>query len=182
MLSRSVRRHSGLMAAVPPRHAFHGAIHMSRNLASLRFSPQQLAAIDQSLSDLENHFAECVDLTLQQRRSLKRMGDKSEGFCRVTLMTLAENPQVVPPGLNLPDAQGDLETLDQLRPRAMRLLRLSQRAADTQTALGCDVMAASLQGYTMLKSIGRHFGLERRRKELGERFSKSVPAAEADAA
>src|SRR5262245_1342878 len=154
---------------------------MSRNLASLRFSAEKLAAIDQCLSDLESHFAECVALSLQQRRSLKRMGDKSEHFCRMTLITLVENPQLVPPGLNLPDAQGDLETLDQLRPRALRLLRLSERATDTQTALGCDVMAASLQGYTMLKSLGRHFGLERLRQELGARFSKSPPAAEAEA-
>jgi hypothetical protein len=155
---------------------------MIRNLASLRFTPAQLDAIDRTLTVLEGQLDGLGDLSPQQRRSVKRMGGKSEAFCRRTLHILALNPQIVPPGLDLADAQGDLETLDHLRPRAMRLQRLAERATDTQTALGGDVMAAALMGYTMMKSVGRQLGLDQVSNELGERFSKTSRAAEAEAA
>lgn len=155
---------------------------MIRNLASLRFTPAHLADIDQTLTVLEGQLNGLVDLTLQQRRSVKRMGSRSEAFCRSTLITLALNPELVPSGLALSDAQADLETLDQLRERAWRLQRLADRAADTQTALGSDVMAAALLGYKLLKSVGSKLGLEQVRKDLGVRFSKTSRAMESEAA
>lgn len=155
---------------------------MTRNLASLRFTATHLADIDQTLTVLEGQLDGLIALDLQQRRSVKRMGSKSEAFCRSTLVALTVNPEIVPPGLNLSDAQAALATLDQLRGRAKRLQRLAERAADTQTALGCDVMAAALLGYTMLKSVGPRLGLDHVRKHLGVRFSKTSRAMESEAA
>jgi hypothetical protein len=98
------------------------------------------------------------------------------------LIALTLNPEIVPPGLDLSDAQAALDTLDQLRSRASRLQRLAERAVDTQTALGCDVMAAALLGYTMLKSVGPKLGLDQVRKDLGVRFSRTSRTMESEAA
>jgi hypothetical protein len=67
---------------------------------------------------------------------LKKMGQKSEAFCRQALTVLEQNPQMVPANVPLADAIADLNALEQLRPRMVRLSRLSERASDTDTALG----------------------------------------------
>ncbi|WP_291992836.1 hypothetical protein [Candidatus Accumulibacter sp. ACC003] len=44
------------------------------------------------------------------------MGDKSEAFCQQTLMVLAQNKPIIPPELDLAEAERDLYKLDLLRP------------------------------------------------------------------
>ena len=146
---------------------------MSQNLVSLTLSDTQLSTIDQCLGDMEAQLTELIAMNTAQRRSLARMGDKSETFCRQTINVLAQNPQIVPPSLKLAEAQADLAALDRLRPRLQRLLRLTERASDTEIALGSDVMNAALQGYALLRVAGKNQGLEGLRKELGSRFIKA---------
>lgn len=146
---------------------------MSQNLVSLTFTDAQLVAIDQTLDTLESQLAGLVALTTTQRRAVPKMGEKSEAFCRQTLSLLEQNPQVVPPSVVVADAQADLVALDQWRPRMLRLKRLSERSDDTGLALGSDVMATALQGYALLKVVGKNQGLEALRKTLGTRFARS---------
>ena len=70
------------------------------------------------------------------------------------------------------------ETLDQLRPRAIRLSRLMSRLADTDFALGSDVRQTATLGYALLKVVGRAQGIDEVRKDLGTRFSKRRRPAE----
>ena len=151
----------------------------SQNLVSLNLTDAQLLAIDTDLSDLETQLAGLIAMNAAQRKSLTRMGDKSESFCRQTLNVLAQNPQVVPPSIGLQEALADLQALDRLRPRLQRLLRLAERATDTEIALGSDVMNVALQGYALLKVAGKNQGLEGLRKELGSRFAKAPRQVEA---
>jgi len=155
---------------------------MNQNLVSLTLTDAQLAEIDQALAALENQFVELVALTPAQRRAMPKMGEKSEAFCRQTISLLQQNPQIVPATVSVPDAVADLTALDRLRPRAQRLARLSERVNDTQTALGSDVMATSLQGYALLKVAGKRQGLESLRDALGTRFVKRTRATEEKAA
>ncbi|HYM86250.1 MAG TPA: hypothetical protein VET30_05880, partial [Pseudoxanthomonas sp.] len=146
---------------------------MSQNLISLTLTDEQLAAADQALAILEQTFAGFIALDGSQRLGLNRMGGKSEQFCRQTLGVLGQNPQIVPASIGLADAQADLVALDRLRPRLLRLQKLTERAEDSDTALGSDVMSLALEGYALLKVAGRNQGLEALRKELSGRFSKT---------
>ena len=79
-----------------------------QNLVSLNLTADDLAALDGALATVESLLGRGVALSAQQRRDLYKMGDKSEAFCRQSLRLLANNPQVVPPGLGLEEAQADL--------------------------------------------------------------------------
>ena len=57
-----------------------------------------------------------------------------------------------------------------------------ERAADTDIALGSDVMNVALKAYGQLKLSGRTEGLEPIRRELGARFAKGPRHAEVKAA
>ncbi|MEO8672780.1 MAG: hypothetical protein ABI411_15790 [Tahibacter sp.] len=155
---------------------------MSQNLVSLSYTEAQLSAMNTALSELEAQFSGLIALPVEQRRSLTKMGAKSEQFCRQSLVLADQNPQMIPPRVSVADAQADLLALDQLRPLFARLIRLSERAADTETALGSDVMSASLQCYRLLKDVGRNQGLEALRKTVGARFAKAPRVVLAEAA
>ena len=127
---------------------------MTQNLMSLALSADDLDAIDAALATLEARLTGLVALQPDERRGLTKMGDKSEAFCRQTLAAMAAQPQCVPPDFGLESALADLAAADRLHPRLLRLRRLSERAEDSEMALGCDVMVAALQGHALLKAAG----------------------------
>jgi hypothetical protein len=145
---------------------------MQQNVVTLNLSESQLVAVDAALTELEIQLTGLVALSPATKKRMQPMGEKSEAFCRQALRVLNENPQVVPPSLDVTDAVNDLKTLDQLRPRAIRLSRLMSRLEDTDFALGSVVMQTATQGYALLKLVGRAQGLDEVRKGLGTRFIK----------
>lgn len=146
---------------------------MSQNIISLTFTDAQITAVDAALNELETQLAGCIALNTVQKRALKKMGEKSEAFCRQALHMAELNPHIMPANIPLGDAVSDLKALDQLRPRLMRLSRLTQRASDTSIALGSDVMSVALSAYGQLKLTGRSEGLDPIRRELRARFAKA---------
>ena len=149
---------------------------MSQNLVSLVLSNEQLAQAEQAVTTLEQALAGLVSLSIGERRRLPKMGQKSEVFCRQTLRVLEQNPQVVPPGLALAEAQADLLALDQLAPLLDRVQRLAERGRDTEMALGADVMDVALEGYALLGVSGKQQGLDGLRKQLSSRWARSRSA------
>lgn len=147
---------------------------MKQNLVTLNFTDAQITAVNAALTELETQLAGLISLSVPVKRSVRKMGQKSEAFCRQTIRVLEQNPQIVPPNVSLADAVADLTALDVLRPIMVRLSRLTDRASDTEIALGSDVMAMALQGYGLLKLTGRGEGLDSLRQQLGERFTKTA--------
>jgi len=155
---------------------------MTQNIVSLNLTDDQLVAVDAALSQLETQLGGLIALPVTQKKSLRKMGEKSEAFCRQAMLLLAQNPELVPANVIAAAPVQDLAMLDKLRPRLLRIKRLSERASDTETALGSDVMVASLQVYGQLKLTGASEGLQALRRDLGMRFTKSSKPEEAKAA
>lgn len=145
---------------------------MSQNLVSLSFPKADVDAIDAALATLEEKFAHLIELSVADRRSLIKMGDKSEAFCRQTLIVLDQNRTILPPNFDFNEAVQDLATLDLLRPRFQRLRQLIGKADDTEMALGSDVMSAALDGYALAKVFGKGAGLETLREAMSARYSR----------
>lgn len=155
---------------------------MSQNLISVSLTDADYAEIDGALTVLENQFGKLINLSVNERRGLSKMGDKSEAFCRQALRVLDQNRHVLPPTLDLAEAQRDLSHFDQLRERAVRLQGLQGKMDDTLTALGSDVMSASLEGYALLRVVGEGSGLESLRQGMSARFSRRPAGAREGAA
>lgn len=144
---------------------------MAQNLATLNPDPNRWAALDQAIQSIMDHTEDMAGPPSEALRRAPKMGDKSESFCRESTAVLAHHPQILPPTFNLDDMRADLDAFDALRPRVIALTRLLQRMETMQTALGSDVMAASLKGYKFLQVAGKHQGLEPLRKGLSTRFT-----------
>ena len=149
-----------------------------QNLISVSLSDEDLAQFDQALTTLRRLMAPMVALRTDQRRKLKKMGPKSVAFCEETLTVLSNNPGLVPPDLGLAEAQKDQRTLSQLRSRFVLLHQLSEKAKDTEMALGSDLMRFSLEGYNLLRTVGKHESLKDASRSLGRRFAKRAGVRE----
>ena len=152
---------------------------MPQNLISYQLTSADLAAVDGALKTLEDRLASLIDLTPAQRRTLVKMGDKSEAFARKAVEVLNNNPNLLPGNFDLAELRRDLAGFDQLRSRLMRVARIHERMADSQLALGSDVMSATLEGNAFLKVAGQGEGLDAARKALAVRFSRE-PQKRAD--
>lgn len=150
---------------------------MSQNLISLQLTQEDYAKFDGLLTELEALLAPLIDLTTDERRALARMGEKSEVFCRQALSLMSQNRNLIPEEVMLAEAENDLHHFDALRPRYNRLLQLTGRCEDSVTALGSDVMSTALEGYALMRVLGRGAGLEELRGSLGTRFAKRSSAA-----
>ncbi|MDZ4056039.1 MAG: hypothetical protein U1D69_03590 [Polynucleobacter sp.] len=145
---------------------------MSQNLVSLDTLHADLPEIDAALAVLEQKFSTFISLSADERQALHKMGDVTEPFCRQTISLLAQNPAVVPPSLDVEEAQRDLADIDALRPRIARLTKLLRLADDTEIALGSDVQVAASAGHKFLTLAGKGQGLETLLKNIPARRQK----------
>ena len=142
---------------------------MTQNLVAIEFSQADLDAIDGALATLEAKLDVLVTLTAEQRRKAVKMGDKSEVFCRQTELVLRQNPDIVPASFDMAGLQLDL---DALRPRLQRLRTLTDRADDTEVALGSDIISAALVGYTLAKVAGKGTALDTLKDAMQTRLAR----------
>lgn len=145
---------------------------MTQNLIDIELSDEALAEIGEALDRLETHLVLLRGLEPELRRSLPKMGDKSEAFCRQALAAFAQNHEILPRNFDLAGYQRDLANFDLIRPLRQRLARLLERLSDTEMALGSDLMTASLEGYAVLKVSGKGEGLDHLRQALSARFAR----------
>ena len=143
---------------------------MPQNIVSLTVSPERLAAVQQALASLEASLADLVELSVDQRIELVKMGPRSEAFVREGLTVLEANPELLPRSFDLEEMRRDLTALDTLRPLFHRLRRLTARADDTEMALGSDLSEAVLDGYRFVKAGGKGVALDALRAAAPSRF------------
>lgn len=147
---------------------------------AVRFTTEDLAAIDAALTQLEQRFARLVALDAKERRRLYKMGNKTEKFCREALTVLDKNRQLASPAMDLNGALTALRTIDELRPRTKQILRLAERMRDTELALGAEVATTARQGYNAMGEHGDRHGLTGMRQTLAVRYKKRPQAANDD--
>jgi hypothetical protein len=95
---------------------------------------------------------------------------RSEALCRKALDAISKNLGLMPRNFDVEEMRRDLTSPDALNTRNVRLIRLLEKAHDTDMALGSDVMVAALEGYSFLKTSGKAEGVDALRKLLGKRF------------
>ena len=139
---------------------------MTQNRIAMTFQPDRLERIDGSLNALEADLDLLIALTVEERQDLVKMGHKSRAFCATALSVAEQHAGLMPRDFDIDAFRQDHLALELLRPRAARLAHLMQRMADTELALGSDLMAAALEVYGVLKVAGKDKGVDEARREL----------------
>ena len=143
---------------------------MSQNLISLRIDANRFSAIDAAVTALEKQLDDFVELSVEQRRELLKLGPRSEVFCRATIDVMERNPGVLPADFDLDAIRQDRVAIDQVRPLLSRLRMLVSRVQDTEMALGSDLYKAALDGYRFAKATGKGAMLDELRMQASPLF------------
>ena len=143
---------------------------MSQNLISLTIDSSRFTAIEAAVTALEKELVDFVELSVEQRRELLKLGPRTEVFCRATIEVMERNPGALPADFNLDAVREDRVAIDQVRPLLSRLRMLVSRVQDTEMALGSDLYKAALDGYRFAKATGKGAMLDELRMQASPLF------------
>ena len=143
---------------------------MSQNLISLTIDSSRFTAIEAAVTALEKEMVDFVELSVEQRRELLKLGPKTEVFCRATIEVMERNPGALPADFDLNAIRQDRVAIDQVRPLLSRLRMLVSRVQDTEMALGSDLYKAALDGYRFAKATGKGAMLDELRMQASPLF------------
>ena len=143
---------------------------MSQNLISLTIDSSRFTAIEAAVTALEKELVDFVELSVEQRRELLKLGPKTEVFCRATIEVMERNPGALPADFDLNAIRQDRVAIDQVRPLLSRLRMLVSRVQDTEMALGSDLYKAALEGYRFAKATGSGAMLDELRVQASPLF------------
>jgi hypothetical protein len=115
-----------------------------------------------------------VDLTVEDRKALPKMGDKSRAFVTKALEIATQNPDFLPRSFDLEEMRKDVELFDQLYPLLLSLNQLQEMMENTYTAVGSEAYTAALTIYKYAKASDQGGGLEGILDDLGQRFTQKT--------
>lgn len=120
------------------------------NQISLTLSADDIKAVNDALNVLESKVSFLIDLTKDEKKALKIMGDKTQAFVEQSLQIVKNNAALAPNFVDVEEMQRDLDAWKTLWPTATRVLALADRFDDTMAALGSDAYRAALDIYAQL--------------------------------
>ncbi|KGQ17936.1 hypothetical protein LF41_1790 [Lysobacter dokdonensis DS-58] len=149
-----------------------------QDLVSMVVTKEVQATVLGLIEQIRQQIPGRVSLSVDQRRSLQLMGPRSENYGRLCLVTIAQNLDLLPRGIDIDEAFADLEARDNLIPILKALQQLVEEIDDTIAALGSDVMVVANTSYGVMKAAGGNAALDEAVRELSMRHRKTRKKSE----
>jgi hypothetical protein len=118
-----------------------------------------------------------VDLTIEERRALPKMGDKSRAFVSQALDVARQNEDVLPRSFDVTEMTKDVDLANALQPLVLALTQLQELVDDTYMLVGSEAYAAALLVYHYARAAGKGSGLDNTLDDLSQRFARKSKAA-----
>lgn len=152
---------------------------MSIHKVDFTVSAEALTALSGHVTGLTQNLSTfLVGMQERDRRSLRRMGGKSEQFVMQALELAKANAAFIPPTIDMDALERDKVAREQLLPLYLQLAALTKQLSDTLELCGSDLVYGALDCYKALKLFGKAAGLEELVKDLGKTFVRVRRTAE----
>jgi len=125
------------------------------NRISFVISPEAVANIRTAIETINQNLPELVNLTVDDRRTLPKMGDKSFAFVSKAFEYANQIPKVVPGFLDMDEFEKDTNGYSELRKVLNPLQQLVEKLDDTTMLTGSEAYTAALVFYTALKGAAK---------------------------
>jgi hypothetical protein len=132
----------------------------------------QRTAVLTAIAQIEANLDFLINLTPQERQALPKMGSATQSFVSKALEIAGNNPQFVPPYVDVPGMQKDYDLAMRLQGIEMQLASLLEKVSDTNLAAGSEAYVTGLTIYNSIKAAAKVNvpGAKALAAELAERF------------
>lgn len=148
----------------------------TQNLVSGTLTEAQETAITGAVQTILANLPFAVDLTIDQRQSVVKAGDKSLAFLYRCRDLVNQNPAWLPATFPKQEFLNDLGLFDDLGPIESAQMQALEKTSDTRMAAGSDAMVAALILYGIAKAAGQGAGLDDLLTQMGGRFARKAKA------
>ena len=148
---------------------------MNNNLIKGELFAEQQQTLLQAITDIQAKLPFMIDLTVEDRRNLPKMGDKSRAFVDQGLVLATQNEGILPRNFDLDEYRRDVTLVRQLEPVVMAMRQLMSRLDDTYLAVGSDAYSQTLVVYQAAKLAGKDGSLDQHLDTLAKRFARKTP-------
>ncbi|MGE5583048.1 MAG: hypothetical protein ACM3X9_11010 [Bacillota bacterium] len=115
------------------------------NLISFSVTETDLKEIKTCIDTLNSKLMPCLKtLSPEDRHELPKMGDKTVGFVQKTLEYCKQNPDLVPPFLNVDELAKDVAAVELIRSLYHPLSQITEALSDTMMLAGSEAYSGSL--------------------------------------
>jgi hypothetical protein len=160
------------MALLPFTHQnHHGNQTMAYQNITATLSDKDIQEIKTALQTIQQKLPFLITLSVEERRKLVKMGDKSLAFVKNSLTAAQSNGDILPASFDLDEFVRDYQLATTLTELLIGLRQLTEQVDDTLMAVGSEAMTSSLTVYDYVKTAAKKTpGFKSLAEQLGERF------------
>lgn len=122
------------------------------NKISLSVSSESMKKISDAIHVIQGELPFLLNLSVDERKSLLKMGDKTVAFVHKAFEYANQNPQTLPAFVSLPEFEKDVQMVDSLTKVLYPLEQLVEKLDDTCKIAGSEAYSAALVYYKSVKS------------------------------
>jgi len=144
---------------------------MSYQNISAQLTETDLQEIQTALATIEAKLPFLVHLSVEERRKLFKMGNKSLAFVSNSLTAAQANRDILPNRFDLDEFSRDYQLATALTDVHFRLQQLTEKVDDTLMAVSSEAMTSGLIVYDYVKTAAKNTpGLKAIADQLSDRF------------
>mgnify|MGYP006296304305 CR=1 FL=1 len=158
---------------------------MVTNRVSGQLSPENKQAVLEAIDETLAKLPFTIDLTVEERKKLPRMGDSSWGFAERAHNLVLRNSEFLPRSFDTEKMTMHVELFREMHVIMQATKQMYERIEDTYKALGADVFSEALAVYNYAKLSDPGLAMDEVLKDMARRFSRkgrSSSAGESDEA
>jgi len=125
------------------------------NKVSVTLAATALTNITAALRTIEQNLPVLINLSVEDRMALPKMGDKTLAFVTKALEYAKQNPTLVPAFLSIAEFEKDVTAVTGLNNVLRPLQQLTEKLDDTTLQAGSEAYSAALVFYTSVKSAAK---------------------------
>lgn len=149
------------------------------NLISVSFSSEELAVIDQALSQIEKVLkGKTVSLTPDERQQYGSIADQNKILVDKSRHYMQQRPDLIPHMLDFEEFERDYEARSLLESRVKRINSLTDQLKDTKTLLDHDNYTNTLTFYRYIRFLSEENqpGITSIYQDLKQHFAGGRPS------
>ena len=145
---------------------------MTDNRVSASLTDADKAAVLSAVNTIREKLPFLIDLSLEERKGLPKLGDKSQAFVSQALELATQNTDILPRSFDVDEFRKDVELLNALRPVVTALTQLQELLDDTYVEVGSEAYSSALFVYQIARAANKGAALDNLLDGLGARFAR----------